>query len=647
MENPDFLKKKYWDKPEFREAAEESAEKKERLEGEGFSDSQKSKEQISAYIERIKRIAENKGEFFRETSLYPKFIIKPENITDNYIKNIILGNFAEMKGYDRSKLQDAEIKKQILSMFEKETGNNFETYQVPEEEKEKLAEQAINDQKASLDRWFEYLTGPEARNYPDEFKYWAFAEMLKLGAQDRKRKTFNKRAEETAASFPPLNQQALARVLDEMLRKQTGKPSALNLSEEQKKDFQKRLQSENFGKLYGWALDYVNSLKLPTERLPIIEGEWRKFSKGTNPKELVDSILEFNTGWCIDGEGTAESYLSHSDVWVYFSQDADGENSIPRAAIIHKDNNSVTEVRGIIQKGDLRQHLDDYITPVVDEKLKTLPGGENWQGQMEDMKKLAEIHFKHIQNKPLSKDDLTFLYEIDKPISQTGYGRDPRIEELRSDRNIDEDMIIIFECTKEQIAHNADEVNENTKAYIGEWNPTIYQKIKNYPNIKHLYESFPEEKIFMHTLETDPNINSPEKAEQALEGKNIYLGKWVKDILYKTEFNKDGKTYELVQFTVGQLGFPNGATTDEIYAKAQELGLQLAPAEVGPHLRLAYPGTDWKLIAMKQIIDHDGYPHVFSLSADVIELKLLANDAAPGNRWNADDHFVFLSRKEI
>ena len=44
-------------------------------------------------------------------------------------------------------------------------------------------------------------------------------------------------------------------------------------------------------------------------------------------------------------------------------------------------------------------------------------------------------------------------------------------------------------------------------------------------------------------------------------------------MLDKTEYSKESKTYKLVQFTVEQLGFPQGATTEEIYAKAQELGL--------------------------------------------------------------------------
>lgn len=658
FENPAFLKKKYdlHNAPEV-EAAVKRAEIRSHLRNSSAGQanekiSQNLADRIQNYLDRFKEITEREDPDKREHGLdalkrllHTKFVIKPEKISEDYIKNILLGNFAEMKGYDRDKLRIPEIKEQILKMFESETSHSFESYRIPREQNDQIAEQTVQDQSASMDRWLDYLTRPEAANYPDEFRYWAFAEMLKLGAQDRDRKDFNKRAEGTAAPFPELNQQALALVLDEMGRKYKDRSSRMNLADEAKQaEFKKRLQSENFGKLYGWALDHVNSLKLPKERLPITEGEWKQFAKGSTPKELADSLQGFNTGWCIAGEGTAGSYLSHSDIWIYFSQDEDGENSIPRAAVV-SDGSKVSEVRGIIQNEKVKQHLDDYIAPVVEEKLNSLPGGENWKNGMEHMKKLAEIHFKHLQKLPLDKDELIFLYELDKPIQSMGYGQDPRIKEIRDQRNSKEDMLIVFECSPEQVAENVNEANENTRAYLGPWNMEIFQKILNYPNIKHLYESFPDKKIFMQTLETDSNVNSPALAEEALQRKNMYFTDRGKDILYKTELSKDSQKYELVRFTVGQLGFPNGATTDQIYEKAEDLGLELCPAEVGPHLRLQYPGKEWMLIAMKQITDRFGGPDVFRLDAIGDQLDLYGCYAEPSRRWDSVFKFVFRFRK--
>ena len=113
--------------------------------------------------------------------------------------------------------------------------------------------------------------------------------------------------------------------------------------------------------------------------------------------------------------------------------------------------------------------------------------------------------------------------------------------------------------------------------------------------------------------------------------------------MYKTEFSKDQKQYDLVKFTVTQLGLPSGTTTSEIYARAEELGLKLCPPEIGPQLRLVYPRNEWLIIAMKQITDRRGRPRVFYLISD--ELYLSARGAESSDEWDAGSGFVFRLRK--
>ena len=217
--------------------------------------------------------------------------------------------------------------------------------------------------------------------------------------------------------------------------------------------------------------------------------------------------------------------------------------------------------------------------------------------------------------------------------------------EHEKERNPKEDAPIVFDCQPSEIAWDVNEVNENTKAYIGQWSVDIFQVVRNYPNITHLYESFPDKKIFMQSLETDSEIDSLQAATQALKDKNMYLSNFGKDILAKTEFSQTVEKYELVRFTVGQLGFPKGATTDEIYKRAQELALEQCPAEVGPHLRLKYTGREWFLIAMKQIADRRGAPSVFRLFRNGAQSGLSSGRARPGSEWDSHSEFVFRYRK--
>ena len=462
----DFLRERYWPKEEFRKAAEKSGKKEERLaKGGGSGGSRGPEKQIFAYLERLERVAGRidpetgeRGKLFLEASLYPQFVIKPENISDEYIKGILLGNFAETRGYDLSVLKNEEIKQEVTAQFKQVYGQDFGAYEVPDKERQRIKSMVIMDQKARISAWLDYLTSEEARNAPAAFRYWAFAEMLKLGGFNEERKTFNKRTEHTAASFPELDQQALALVFDETLRKRKGDPSRLLLSDPiRQAQFRKILESENFGKLYAFALEHVNTLRLPTERLIITKGEWRCFPKGTPAGDLTKTLQGFNTKWYIAGDGYAEGYLSHADIYIYYSEDADGKNDIPRACIVDAKAQGITEVRGILSSVEAKQHLDSYITPVVEEKLATLPGGEKWQSTMADMKKLALIHFKYLQNEALDREDLRFLYEIERPIQRSGYESDPRIDEIKQHRNPRDDISFAIGVPPERVSITEDE----------------------------------------------------------------------------------------------------------------------------------------------------------------------------------------------
>jgi len=428
---------------------------------------------IENYLKRFTDIFKREDDKDRERGievvrrlLHSKYVIKPENISDEYIKGVLFGNFAELKGYNRGDLKDPDIKQAFLKQFRAQTGQSFEDYRVPEDEREKVREVVIKDQKSRLDSWLFYLISPEAENIPAAYRYWVFAEMLKLGSYDDERKVYNERTKDTAAPFPELDQQALALVLDEILRKQKGEPSAIVLADEgQQAEFSRRLKSENFGKLYAFAQEYLKSLRLPTERLIITDGEWRVFPKGSDPKEVVKALAGYHTGWCIAGEGAAASYLTRSDLHIYFSKDANGNNTIPRACVVVSKESGITEVRGIMSDQIAKQHLDDYITPVVEKRLASLPGGKEWSVQMKDIKRLAAIHLKHLRREELSKDDLRFLYEIDREIKGTGWGRDPRIDEILKNRDIKSDLSFILGVPKDRISTTRQEALFGNIAY--------------------------------------------------------------------------------------------------------------------------------------------------------------------------------------
>ena len=112
-----------------------------------------------------------------------------------------------------------------------------------------------------------------------------------------------------------------------------------------------------------------------------------------------------------------------------------------------------------------------------------------------------------------------------------------------------------------------------------------------------------------------------------------------------------------VELTVRDLGFPQGATTSQIYAKAVALGLCLCPLELGPHFRLQYldqPEGYWGqpirqhqapsgsiTIASEPLTPDDDFPKGFYVRRIKGELWLRGYRAGSDHVWEADDHMLF------
>ncbi|OGZ09827.1 MAG: hypothetical protein A3C14_00355 [Candidatus Lloydbacteria bacterium RIFCSPHIGHO2_02_FULL_50_18] len=521
------------------------------------------------------------------------------------------------------------------------------TVEITNEYKEKKQEEIIHAQEESLDKWVDYLTSPDAQ-YPIWAKYWAFTQMVNMGkfekAEDEEGKEsarFAKREKNTVAPFPPLNPRALGMVVAAMEKRITEQQKAkgermpvpntsTKLFDE---EFATLLAGESFPKLYTQFL-----IELPAyskEGLEETRGEWVTYPQHSDPTPLVRSLDGYPLEWCTANMSTAQTQLEGGDFFVYYSINQDGEAVIPRAAIRMQEG-SIAEVRGIAPN----QNIDPFIAPVIALKMKEFPDGASYEKKSEDMRYLTLLEQKTKKGESFSKEDLTFLYEVDTSIEGFGYKKDPRIKELRDKRNPGEDMPMIFGCTKEQIAHNEGEVTTDTIAYVGTLSSKIFQS-----NIEHIYTTFPEGKLQTYNIE----IGGKAKEEylNALTEKNIKIGTYAQQLLESPEFVTlpSGEHIALVRLTVFDLGLSQGATTDEIYKRANEWGLELCPPEVGPALRLATDNPEWMRIGIKQISVRDGYPNIFNLYRNDDGLWLNTSHAEPSGRWSASYQFVFRIRK--
>jgi len=487
-------------------------------------------------------------------------------------------------------------------------------------------------QEKSLQAWLDYLHQNDGQ-YPTWFRYFVVRNLEKMGSMDKERGEYTKRTPHTVAPFPELNSEALGFVY-RMLTTGIGHQEFTD-SPDKREALLKLIEKKDFSKLYTFAqIETAGQLNKES-----IEGEWVKYNQGSDHHLLEDSLRGKGTGWCT-AEGSAYNQLQGGDFYVYYTKGSSSTFTEPRVAI-RMDGEQIGEVRGV----NHRQELEPQLMDIAEAKYHSLPGGEKYDKKSEDMKLVTTLTKKQEKDEPFTKDDLTFLYELNSPIEGFGYEKDPRIEELRKQRNLKEDLPIIFECTPDQIAHNKEDLNQDTKVYIGAWSPEVLKLMPE--SVTHIYEQFPDKKVFLRTIDTDPRIQSPQEVENALIAKGYKISSYVRDILQKVEFSHEGKSYELVSFSVSQLGFPNGATLQQIYDKAEELGLELCPAEVGPQLRLQYPdqqNDEWLRIAMNPITDSDGNPGLFEVGRNDGRLWLDGNGGRLDLRWFGYNRFVFLRR---
>lgn len=261
--------------------------------------------------------------------------------------------------------------------------------------------------------------------------------------------------------------------------------------------------------------------------------------------------------------------------------DKSGKPTVPRAAI-RMEANRIAEVRGIAPE----QNLDSGAVHIVEDKLKEFgEEGERYKKRVHDMEFLTAIENKVQQAFMLNRDELFFLYEVNSPIDGFGYGKDPRIKQLRFGRQPYEDLPIMFECTPDQIAHKADEIKPDTKAYVGPLEKGIFNRLQQV-GVEHVYTSFPEGKIRMQKLEIGGK--SKQQLESELKAAGINITDYAQDMLRSQDFTTlpNPVNIDTVRLKVGDLGLKGTPTTDEMYARADELGLDLYPAEVGLYLRL-------------------------------------------------------------
>ena len=319
-------------------------------------------------------------------------------------------------------------------------------------EKETLAEDLIEKQRESINTWSNYL-GDKDCPYPLWFKIYAFDGVSKMGLINKETKEFEKRDKSTVASFPTLDPEVLAKVyrnINEFYGVDKEDWLAQHPDDEKLVSL---VKSGNFPKLYAKELFETKTIIKTPEKPEDIEGDWFTYQLG-DEDELAKAAE--GTGWCIADPNVAHNYLEYGNYGHSRNEGIDEDSSSKAKFIIFKlkapnssdgystngiasirldPDGKVTEVSGLNEG----QAIEDSLIPTVKEKVLSLPGGKEFLQKFEDKQTLIKLDHKLQKGEDLTKEELSFLYELDRPIAtlDTYNYQDPRIRELREKYGIE------------------------------------------------------------------------------------------------------------------------------------------------------------------------------------------------------------------
>ena len=330
--------------------------------------------------------------------------------------------------------------------------DNGQGRELSRDEKEYLTDDIINKQRESISTWSNYL-GDKDCPYPTWFKVYAFDGVSKMGLINKETKEFEKRDKTTVASFPTLNPEVLAKVyrnINEFYGIDKEDWLAQHPDDEKLVSL---VKSGNFPKLYAKELFDTKTIIKTPEKSEDIEGDWFTYQLG-DEDELAKAAE--GTGWCITDPNVAHHYLEYGNYGHSRNKEADEESNSKAKFIVFKlkapnspdgySTNGVASIRldpdgKVAEVSGLNegQAIEDSLIPTVKEKVLSLPGGKEFLQKFEDKQTLIRLDHKMQNGEDLTKEELSFLYELDRPIAtlDTYNSRDPRITELKEKYGIE------------------------------------------------------------------------------------------------------------------------------------------------------------------------------------------------------------------
>jgi len=346
--------------------------------------------------------------------------------------------------YDEFVIKKEDIKEEYFQTIENNYLNlGYGFYSLSKKEKDAYSKIIISEQQKSLDHIIYYFDSALLLSYSIETKIWALLGLLNLGNYNEETKQFEKRTNHTTSAFMHINTKCVRTIMD-IVENSENKETIIKTE-------------GSFEKLY---TEIINKNKTKEK-----EGNWVKYPKNSDYKTIITDIESYGTNWEILDELTLRIQIAKGDIYIYYTKDEFGVNTIP-SILITTNEYGIEEILSTSKNHSIEPSLSDKVM----QKLKEFPMKHafTYLKKKTDMNLLTEIYQKSMNDIELTEEELRFLYEIDGKISTFSNKIDQRLMLIKRKRNTKKDLAAILKVNEEEVGFLKDDFkNKNLKYYYG------------------------------------------------------------------------------------------------------------------------------------------------------------------------------------
>lgn len=203
-------------------------------------------------------------------------------------------------------------------------------------------------------------------------------------------------------------------------------------------------------------------------------GYWVSYSnrKGTkNYQDYYNDLIGYigQINWIVKDINRVKDAMDKNELYheimVYFSIAENGQ-ATPSLMIQLTEDGDICNIKG---RGF--GYIDDNnLIKVLKARIQNMEIPEKIMQQLQDLDLLVAIERKVDNGEELTKEDISFIYEIERKINRIGYEyreEDPRITKIKQNRNLKSDMAKLFDCLEEQVGTSPEDLNRELSVYFG------------------------------------------------------------------------------------------------------------------------------------------------------------------------------------